>query len=215
MSEPHRISSEDIKQALEPFEKIRRAVGDRIDIMVELHAIWRMPAALAIAKAVEPYDPFWYEDPIRADSLDALKAFADSTRVPVCASETVGSRWNHRDLLSANAAAIIMPDVVWCGGLTEARKIAALADAWHRPIAPHDCTGPVAFAAAVHLSLSVPNALVQESVRAFHTGWYRELVTEVPRVEQGYIYPMEGPGLGTELLPDLTERKDAHVQTSK
>ncbi|MGI9334415.1 MAG: mandelate racemase/muconate lactonizing enzyme family protein [Gammaproteobacteria bacterium] len=214
VAEPHYISSADVNQALEPFEKIRRAVGDRMDIMVELHSIWRLPAALKIAKALETYDPFWFEDPVRADSLDALKTFAESTRVPVCASETVGGRWNHRDLLAANAANIIMPDIVWCGGLTEAKKIAAIADAWHRPLAPHDCTGPVAFAAAVHLSLNIPNALVQESVRAFHTGWYRELVTDVPRVEGGYIYPMEGPGLGTELLPDLTQRKDAQAQVS-
>lgn len=214
VAEPHYISSADVNQALEPFEKIRRAVGDRMDIMVELHSIWRLPAALKIAKALEPYDPFWFEDPVRADSLDALKTFADSTHIPVTASETVGGRWNHRDLLAADAASIIMPDIVWCGGLTEAKKIAAIADAWHRPLAPHDCTGPVAFAAAVHLSLNIPNALMQESVRAFHTGWYRELVTEVPRVEGGFIYPMEGPGLGTDLLPDLTKRKDAHVQIS-
>jgi L-alanine-DL-glutamate epimerase-like enolase superfamily enzyme len=213
-AEGYHISDADLGKALEPFEKIRAAVGTRIDIMVELHSLWRFPAALKIAKALEPFEPYWYEDPVRMDSLPALARFAESTRVPVCASETVATRWNHRDLLETGAPAIVMPDIVWCGGLTEAKKVAAIADAYHRPVAPHDCTGPVAFAAAVHLSLNVPNALVQESVRAFYTGWYRELVTVVPRIQDGYVYPMEGPGLGTDLRPEIWERSDASTQLS-
>ena len=108
----------------------------------------------------------------------------------------------------------VMPDLVWCGGLTEARRIAALAQARHRPIAPHDCTGPVAFMAAVHLSLSAPNVLVQESVRAFHSGWYEELVTQTPVIEDGYILPPHGEGLGTQLKDGIRERKDATVTLS-
>ncbi len=214
-AEGHYISNADLDRALAPFAEIRDAVGNEIDIMVELHSIWRLPAALKIAKALEPYDPFWYEDPVRMDSLPALKAFADATHVPVCASETVGSRWDHRALLDTGAPAVVMPDIIWCGGLTEARKIAALADTYHRPVAPHDCTGPVAFMAAVHLSLHVPNALVQESVRAFYTGWYRELVTEIPIIENGSILPPSGPGLGTDLAPGLVERPDATVLRSE
>ena len=138
------------------------------------------------------------------DSLSALADYASRTRVPICVSETLGGKWEFRDLLETGACGIVMPDVSWCGGLTEARKIAALAGhlapgRWP----PHDCSGPVAFMACVHLSLSVPNALVQESVRSFYTGWYRELVTAVPVIENGWILPPEGPGLGTELLPDL------------
>ena len=200
-SDGYYISNRDLDRALEPFRKIRSAVGDRMDIMVELHTLWRHPAAVKIAAALEPFDPFWYEDPIRADSVAALADYAARTRVPVCLSETLGGKWEFRDLLDSGACGIVMPDVSWCGGLTEARKIAALADSYHRPVAPHDCSGPVAFMACVHLSLSVPNALVQESVRAFYDGWYRELVTHVPAVENGWILPPEGPGLGTDLLP--------------
>ncbi len=213
-AEGFHIMDDDLARALEPFERIRAAVGSRIEIMVELHSLWRMPAALRIARALEPFEPYWIEDPVRMDSLPALRRFAESTRIPVCASETVATRWNHRDLLETGAPALVMPDVVWCGGLTEAKKVAALADANHLPIAPHDCTGPVAFAAAVHLTMNVPNALVQESVRAFYTGWYRELVTVVPRIEDGFVYPLEGPGLGTELRPEIWERPDASVQVS-
>ncbi len=148
------------------------------------------------------------------DSPEALGTFAAKTCGPVCASETIASRWEHRNLLESGASAIVMPDIVWCGGLSEARKIAAMADAYHRPVAPHDCTGPVAFMAAVHLSLNVPNALLQESVRAFYSGWYRELVTQVPAVEDGHIGVPEGVGLGTDLQPGLEHRPDATVVVS-
>ncbi len=208
------ISAAELDRALEPLRKIRAAVGDRIDIMVELHALWRLPAALKIAAALEEFDPYWYEDPVRADNPQALAAFAAATPVPVCAGETVAGLQGFRELLEAEAAAILMPDVGWCGGLTEARKIAALAEAHQRPVAPHDCTGPVLLAASVHLSLSAPNALVQETVRAFYAGWYRELVTVLPVIEQGHILPPEGPGLGTELLPEVLTRPDATVLTT-
>jgi galactonate dehydratase len=202
------ISAAQMKKAIEPFEKIRRAVGDRMEIMVEFHCLWNLPAAKMIAKALEPYAPTWYEDPIRMNSAAALAEYARSTNVWVCASETLGSRYPYKDLLELGATHVAMVDLCWTGGLTEGRKIAALADAWHRPFAPHDCTGPVGFAAAVHASFSQPNTLIQESVRAFYTGWYKELVTAVPRIENGYVYPMEGPGLGVELLPSVFERPD-------
>jgi L-alanine-DL-glutamate epimerase-like enolase superfamily enzyme len=213
-SDGHFISGEDLEQAIEPLRKVRAAVGKRMDIMVELHGLWRMPAALQVARALEPFEPFWLEDPVRADSVDAWRELAAATRVPLCGSETLGGAGGLTHLIDSGAVKIVMPDVVWCGGITETRRIAALAQARHLPVAPHDCTGPVAFAAAVHMSLSLPNVLVQESVRAFHSGWYRELVTAVPAIEDGWILPPQGPGLGTELLPGLRDRADAHVSVS-
>jgi L-alanine-DL-glutamate epimerase-like enolase superfamily enzyme len=210
-SDGHHISATDLETALEPFAKVRKAVGDRMDIMVELHGLWRYPAVLKIARALEPFDPYWIEDPVRADSLSALAEFARASRAPVCASETLAGRWSFRELLEREAAAIVMPDIAWCGGLTEARKIAALADTYHRPIAPHDCSGPVVLMASLHLSLHVPNALVQESVRAFYSGWYQELVTTIPTIEDGHMRAPEGPGLGTELLPEVLTRPDATI----
>ncbi|HEX9275349.1 MAG TPA: mandelate racemase/muconate lactonizing enzyme family protein [Casimicrobiaceae bacterium] len=206
------ISAAQMKRALEPFEKIRKAVGDRMDIMVEFHSLWDLPTAKKIARAIEPYAPTWYEDPIRMNSPQALGDYRRSTNVWVCASETLGSRWPYKDMLEHDALDVAMVDLCWTGGLTEGRKIAALADTWHRPFAPHDCTGPVGFIAAVHTSFSQPNTLIQESVRAFYRGWYTEIVTALPRIESGYVYPMEGPGLGVELQPGVFERSDATVR---
>ncbi len=195
-----------LKVALEPFERIRKAVGDRMDIMVEFHSLWQLLPAIRIAEALAPYDTFWHEDPIRMDSLGSLKRYAERSRAPVCASETLASRWAFRDLLETGAAGIIMLDLSWCGGLSEARKIASMAETWHLPIAPHDCTGPVVLAASTHLSLNAPNALIQESVRAFYSSWYQDIVTVVPPVDNGCITVPEGPGLGLELHPDLQKR---------
>ena len=103
-------------------------------------------------------------------------------------------------MLDRDAMGVVMADLCWTGGLTEGRKIAAMAETYHRPFAPHDCVGPVGFIAGIHASLSQPNTLIQESVRAFYTGWYKELVTTMPVIKDGYVLPMEGPGLGTELV---------------
>ncbi|SPH17217.1 D-galactonate dehydratase [Defluviimonas aquaemixtae] len=197
------ISLDELKAALEPFEKIRRALGDAMDIMVEFHSMWQLTPAIRIAKALAPFGTYWHEDPIRLDSLDLLKRYAAESTAPVCASETLSGIGAFRDLLATGAAGIVMLDLSWCGGLTTARKVAAMAEAEKLPIAPHDCTGPVVLAASTHLSLAAPNALVQESVRAFYRTWYRDLVTALPAVEGGMITVPPGPGLGLDLIPDL------------
>ncbi len=209
------LTSAQLKQALEPFEKIRRAVGDRMEIMVEFHSLWNLPMAKKIARALEPYNPTWFEDPIRMNSPQALGEYARSTDVWVCASETLGSRFAYKDYLDRDAIHVVMADLCWTGGLTEGRKIAAMAETYHRPFAPHDCVGPIGFIAGIHASFSQPNTLIQESVRAFYTGWYKELVTVMPTIRDGYVLPMDGPGLGAELLPAVFERPDLTVRRSE
>lgn len=202
------ITSAQMRKGIEPLEKIRKRVGDRMDIMVEFHSLWNLPAALQIARELEPFKPLWFEDPVAMNSPQALAEYARATKVWVCAGETLGSRWAYKEYLDRDAIHVVMADLSWTGGLTEGRKIATLAATYHRPFAPHDCIGPISFAAAIHASFSQPNTLMQESVRAFYTGYYRELVTVVPEPVDGFIRPMEGPGLGTELLPEVLHRSD-------
>lgn len=209
------ISASDLDLALEPFRRIRDAVGNRMDIMVEFHSLWNFPVARQICAELEPFKPTWFEDPIKADNLDALAELAAQTRIPIAASETLATRWSYREVLDRNAAGIVMVDVSWTGGVSEARKIASLAEAYQRPVMFHDCTGPVVLTASTHLSMNAPNALVQEMVRAFYHGWYGELVTQLPTIQNGMISPPPGPGLGIELRPDLTDRPDATVVVSR
>lgn len=209
------ISAQNIKVGVEPFRKIRAAVGDRMEIMCEFHSMWNLPAAVRIAEALAEYDIYWAEDPIKMVNFDALADYRRRVRIPVCASETLATRHAFRDLLAKQAVDYVMLDLGWCGGLSEGKKIAALAESWLCPIAPHDCVGPVVLIASLHLALNAPNALFQEVVRAYYTGYYKELVTELPRIENGEAYAMTGPGLGTALLPDLKQRPGVIVQTSE
>jgi galactonate dehydratase len=209
------ISPAELDAALEPFAKIRKAVGNRMDIMVEFHSLWSLPMAQRLARALEPFGTYWHEDPLRLDNLADLKAYAEHSKAWVCASETLAYTHSFREYLETGVAGVAMLDLSWCGGLSEARKIAALAEAWHVPVAPHDCTGPVVYAASCHFSLHARNALIQESVRAFYTGWYTELVTELPPITKGEVTVNMKPGLGLDLLPGLNQRKDASVRVTR
>jgi L-alanine-DL-glutamate epimerase-like enolase superfamily enzyme len=210
-----RISKADLVKALEPFVKIRDAVGDAMEIMVELHGLWTLPCALAIAEALAPYRPAWLEEPIRFNEIDALAELARHTSIPIAASERLAMRGPFRQLLEKRAASVIMIDLAWCGGLSEARKIANMAEAAQLPVTLHDCTGPVVYAASCALSSTLANANYQEAVRAYFTGWYREIVDALPEVLDGHVAPIDAPGLGLNLKPELFRREDASVRESR
>jgi L-alanine-DL-glutamate epimerase-like enolase superfamily enzyme len=207
-SDGHHISLADLKQGLEPFRKIREAVGDAMEIMVELHSLWDLPSAVKIASAIEEYHPYWFEDPLRMDDLGALAEFSGRFRIPTAAGETVGTRWTYREILERRAAGILLVDPCYAGGISETRKIAAMAETYQRPVALHDCVGPVNFILNTHLSVHFPNAFVQEFARAFYYGWYKELVSTVPSIDNGFVSPLDGPGLGAQLRPEVFERAD-------
>jgi L-alanine-DL-glutamate epimerase-like enolase superfamily enzyme len=210
----HDISGAQLGRGLEPIRRIREAVGDEMDVMIELHALWDVPAAGRIVAALREFEPFWIEDPVRVTSADALAELQRATHIPIAAGETLTGLPDFRDLLVRDGARILIFDPGWVGGITTARKVAALAESFERPVAPHDCTGPVVYAAATHLSLHLPNAILQESVRAFWDGWYRELVTALPVIEDGMVSAPPGPGLGLELRPEVYERPDVHVRST-
>jgi L-alanine-DL-glutamate epimerase-like enolase superfamily enzyme len=203
------ISATDLKKALEPFEKIRRSVGDRIDIMVEFHSLWNTTTAKYLGHALEDYRPFWLEDLIKMNNPAGLAEIRHSVKTPICASETIATRPIYRDFMERRATDIVMLDVSWVGGLSEAKKIATMAEAFDLPVAPHDCVGPITMITSIHLALNAPNALIQETVRAFYTGWYKNVLTDMPVFRDGFAYPMTGAGLGTKLNPERFAAADA------
>jgi len=210
------ITPQELKSALEPFEKIRSAVGERMDIMVEFHSLWSLPMACKLSRILSQYDTYWHEDPFRLDTIKDLSEYKRHTEAFVCASETLTGVHSFRELLETGAAGVVMLDLSWCGGVSEARRIAGMAEAWTTPIAPHDCTGPVVYAASTHLSLYARNALVQESVRALYTGWYREVADGLPVVTRGEVsVDLARPGHGVDLLPGIETRADAVVRVSR
>ncbi len=209
------ITLEELKAGLEPFRKIRNAVGDRIEVMCELHSLWGTQPALRICRALEDYGVFWAEDPVgKMDDVAALADLRRQTRTPVCGSETLGGVVPFRTLLAADAIDFVMLDLAWCGGLTVGRKVAALAESHAKPLAPHDCTGPVTLMAGLHLALHAPTAIFQEVVRATLATWYRDLVTDLPVIRAGMVQAPDAPGLGTALSPGLRQRSDATIRIS-
>lgn len=210
----HFLSVDDLERGLQVVKDIRSAVGDKMDIAIEGHARWNLPIAIKIARALEPYDVMWLEEIIPPDNVDSYARLAAATRVPLCVSERLFTRFGFRQVIEKNAAHIIMPDMAWTGGLTETRKIAAMADTYYLPITTHDCIGPVALWSAVHLALHAPNAMIVESVRAYYLGWYNDVVTDRIPIEDGQVTLPETPGLGTRLREEVLTRKDAHVEVS-
>jgi len=208
------ISFADVEAGLEPVRRIRDVVGLKMEIMIEGHGYWKVPAAIRIAHALEPYQPMWLEDLIKPDNPHALAELRRSTTTPICGSELALTRQHARELLEAEAVDILMTDVTWTGGIGESRRIAALADMANLPFVTHDCSGPVTFLASIHLSIHCPNALIQEGVRAYYRGFYRDLITVLPRIEGGFAWPTDTPGLGTALRPEVLHRADTTVRES-
>jgi galactonate dehydratase len=211
----HDLSPQDLRQGLWSVQEIRKAVGDRMEIAIEGHSRWDLNAALRIARALEPYDVIWMEDIMQPDSVDDLARLVRETRVPQCVSERLFTKYAFREVLERHAAHIVMPDLIWTGGITETVKIATLADAHHLAIAPHDCTGPVNVFACLHVCAAAPNAMVMETVRGFYQGYYQDIVTRPVPIRDGRAFFDPAPGLGVQLRPELLARPDLHVRTSE
>ena len=167
--------------------------------------------AKRITGALEEFELTWIEDPVFMDDLEKVGEVVTATMTPIAVGELLGGKAQFRDLLEQGVGLAIM-DIVWGGGLTEARKVASLADTWGTPFTGHDCTGPIALTASVHMTLHAPNVFIQEMVRAFYYGWYQDLVTQLPPVTNGHISAPDGSGLGTALNPDVLKRPDATVK---
>ena len=197
------ISSVELDAGLEVLADIRDAVGNRMDVMLELHGLWHRTPVTRILREAQQFDLFWAEDPIRLDAVDALRRLKDDVDVPLATGETATGRRGFLPLLEAGVIDYATVDVQWSGGITEARKIAALADAYGVPVAPHDCTGPATLAACAHLTASQPNGLIQETVRAFLRTWYAELVMGLPEMNGSTMIVSEKPGHGVEIRPEL------------
>jgi galactonate dehydratase len=206
------LTREDLEEGLEPFRQIRDAVGDEMEIAVECHGYWNLPSAARIARALEPFNILWLEEMLPQDNAESYARLAKLVRQPLCLSERLMTRYQFRELLENGAAQFVMPDIVWCGGFTEARKIAALADTYYLPICPHNCGGPVQHAASIHLAAHVPNLFILESVRRHYLKEYLGLVNDTMPAREGFLPVPETPGHGMELAPNITDHADVEVR---
>ena len=207
------ISAEQLRRGMEPLRLIREEFGDSVEVAIEFHGFWNLPSAKKIAAALEPYKPMWLEEMLPQDNLAAYAELAQSTSIPLCVSERLMTRWAFRELLENRAASIVMPDIAWCGGISEGKKIATMAETYYLPIAPHNCGGPILHFATAHVAANVPNLFIMESVRRHYKEEYEGLVTAslVPQANGELPLP-PGPGLGVELSAAVLGNKDAVVR---
>lgn len=181
------------------MEAVRKAVGDAVDIGLDPHArIFEPYKARELTEAVRPYRPMFVEEPLRPENIPALAALRREVGVPIATGEMLYTKYAFRDILAAGAADIVQPDLLICGGLLEAKKIAALAEAHYVAVAPHNPLGPVSTAVAVQFAASTPNFLILE-YQPDQTGPNRDLVRKPLVLEDGYLRIPDQPGLGIEL----------------
>ena len=198
-SQGRSITTADLKTALAPIESIRNAVGDSMDIMIELHALWMPRCCAPDRQGAERLRHLLGRGSDPIGLLLELADLRETTGIPIAIGETLTGKPHFANVVASGAADILTLDIGWTGGITEAQKIAALAEAHGVLIAPHDCTGPVGLAVATHLSTASRQALIQETVRASYYGWYPSIAEGGPILDGGVIRPSDTPGNGVRL----------------
>ena len=188
-------------QAVADFHVV---VGPEIDVMVDAHGpSWMTPQdAIQVGRALEPFDLLFYEDPIAPDNLDALQRVRDNVNIPLAAGERLSTIWGLRPLIERELVDVVQPDTGRAGGITQMRKIAAMAEAHYITMAPHSGSlGPVAEYAAMHVMATIPNALMLERME-FDWPGRDSVIIPAPKVVDGCLELPTTPGLGVDIVPE-------------
>ena len=196
-----KLSAESENLGVDRIAAIREAVGPDIEVMIDCHGRFDAPTAIRLAKALEPYNIWWFEEPVPVESTHALRQVRENVDVPICVGERLHTRWEFLPILENELADFIMPDVTWTGGISEIKKIATMAEAYYVPISPHDASGPVNVLAGAHAMASVPNHYRVDTSRA-KLNAYDEYIDHPLDIRGDKIYLSDRPGLGIELDRD-------------
>ena len=197
------ITAREIDEGLSWIRKIREVAGSEMDICVDCWGRFDLPGAQRIAKALEPFGILYLEDVMLMNNAKSYATLARETSVPI----------EYREFLESGACDVIMYDLTWCGGISEAKKISDMADAYFIPTSPHTCGGPLLWFASIHLCTALPNFLIMESNYWKYTHQYPYFINNVPVPQNGYVTPPELPGLGAEINPEIFTNGDATVET--
>ena len=192
------------RETAEHYAAVREAVGPDIKLLIDCHGRFTVASCIRLGRALEPYDLYVLEDPVAPEDLSAYPKVRREISIPIMGSERLNTKSHYRQLLEMDGIDVAQPDLMYAGGITEVRKIAAIADTFHVPISPHNTKGPVGIIAAAHLMASIPNVAPMEFVTGIE--WRDEIITEPLKVENSCIVLPEGPGLGIELDMDGVEK---------
>jgi len=195
----------DLRLTAEMVRSVREAVGIEVDLCIDGHGAFDLPSALRLAQALRDYDLMWIEDPVSMDNLKAMARVALESETPICTGELLETRFAFRELLERQAADIIMPDLARTGGIMELKRIAAAAETYHVPLAPHNMVGPVCTLASAHVCAATANFMILET-QLGDVPWIDDLLDEPVRIEDGHIVLSDRPGLGDRLNHDTVKR---------
>ncbi|MDA0336659.1 MAG: mandelate racemase/muconate lactonizing enzyme family protein [bacterium] len=180
-------------------DMVTNAAGVGIDVAADVHTRLDVPSAIRLARALESYHLMWLEEPVPAENIDAMRTVTQSTTVPICSGENLYLRHGFRELIEKQAVNIIMPDIPKCGGLSECRKIANMAEIYYMPFAPHNVSSPIGTLASAHVCATVPNFLVLEFHWLHRDYWTTIIQEKTDIIRDGFIHMDGRPGIGVEL----------------
>ncbi|MFQ3364471.1 MAG: galactonate dehydratase [Candidatus Azotimanducaceae bacterium] len=197
-----------VDQAVERMASLREAVGSDLDIAVDFHGRVHAPMARVLIKALEPYSPFFIEEPVLSEHLEAMAELRKNTHIPIATGERLFSRYDYKRVFTLGAADIIQPDLSHAGGITECKKIADMAEAWDIGLAPHCPLGPIALAACLQVDAVCQNAFIQEQSQGIHYNQSNDLTDylvdpSVFHYKDGYVDIPQKPGLGIEINEEV------------
>ncbi len=191
---------------VETVRAVRDAVGAKVDLLIEVHRRLAPMHAVRVARSLEPFEPFWFEEPVSARDIGALAECRRDIRLPIVTGEELYTKFEFREVFERRAADIINPDVCNVGGIEELREIAAMAEAYHMVVSPHNYNSTtVGLAATLHVSAAIPNFLITEYFVNFESR-AAEVAVNPFRVDRGYLTVPTAPGLGVELREDVLVR---------
>jgi L-alanine-DL-glutamate epimerase-like enolase superfamily enzyme len=188
----------DIDLSARMLKAIREAVGTKADILFGTHGQFTASGARRMARAIEPYDPLWFEEPVPPDMPEVMAEVARATSIPIATGERLTTKWEFARVIEHKAASILQPDLGRSGGILETKKIAAMAEAHHIQVAPHCYCGPIVGAANIQLAATLPNFLILESIKTWD-GFHAKLLKKKIEWQDGWVIPSREPGLGVEL----------------
>lgn len=199
-------SGPEIKWMVERVGAVRDAVGPNIDLCIDMHGRYDTASGIAVARAMEQFDLLWLEEPVPPENVSAMREVKMNARTPLCSGENLYLRWGFRDLIEQNAVDFIMPDIPKCGGLSECRKIANMAEVHYIPLAPHNVCGPLGTMASAHVCASIPNFLVMEWHWIDYEGWDELTIQDQPVIQNGHVVLNDKPGIGLDVNDQAVQK---------
>jgi 2-dehydro-3-deoxyphosphogalactonate aldolase len=202
--DPRQVDLKTLSLSEKFVSEIRKAVGEKCDILFGTHGQMTPSSAIRLAKKIEKYDPMWFEEPIPPDNIDAMASVASKTSIPIATGERLSTKYEFAKIIEKKAASILQFNLGRVGGILEAKKISAIAEVSGIQIAPHLYCGPIVAAANIQIATCIPNFLILESIKKMD-GFYSKILTKPLHWDGGYIIPSNEPGLGVEINEDIIE----------